>query len=132
MHRRQFITEIKAQVMLALLSGAKSRAERCREQQIAWYRLADWKASFLARAASRFKTPAFWWGSVERTENRRFWWGRKQERFGERRYSRNLVISSLNSSLSLWTRRITLFRCSLRFVEKSRLVFHSGTSQPAA
>jgi transposase-like protein len=53
-HRRQFTAEFKAQVVLELLSGAKSSAELCREHQIASSVLADWKAHFLARAASLF------------------------------------------------------------------------------
>jgi transposase len=53
-HRRQFTAEFKAQVVLELLSGAKSRAERCRGHQSAASGLSDWKAHFLARAASLF------------------------------------------------------------------------------
>jgi transposase-like protein len=34
-HRRQFTAAFKAQVVLELLSGAKSSAERCREHQLA-------------------------------------------------------------------------------------------------
>jgi transposase len=56
-HRRKFTAELKAQVVLDLLSGAKSSAELCREHQIASSVLADWKTSFLARAASLFKAP---------------------------------------------------------------------------
>jgi transposase len=52
--RRQFTAEFKAQVVLELLSGAKSSAELCREHQIASSVLADWKTTFLARAASVF------------------------------------------------------------------------------
>src|SRR5215475_7803733 len=54
-YRRQFTAEFKAQVVLELLSGAKSSAELCREHQIAASVLTDWKARFLARAASLFK-----------------------------------------------------------------------------
>jgi transposase len=54
-HRRQFTAEFKAQVVLELLSGAKSSAELCREHQIASSVLTDWKAQFLACAASLFK-----------------------------------------------------------------------------
>jgi transposase len=57
-HRRQFTAEFKAQVVLELLSGAKSSAELCREHQIASSVLADWKAHFLARAASLLRSPA--------------------------------------------------------------------------
>jgi transposase len=56
-HRRQFTAEFKAQVVLELLSGAKSSAELCREHQLAASVLADWKTSFLARAASIFAGP---------------------------------------------------------------------------
>ena len=50
-HRRKFTAEFKAQVVLELLSGAKSSAELCREHQIAASVLADWKAIFLRHAA---------------------------------------------------------------------------------
>ena len=53
-HRRKFSAEFKAQVVLELLSGAKSSAELCREHQIAFSVLADWKTFFLTRAASVF------------------------------------------------------------------------------
>jgi transposase len=56
-HRRQFTAAFKAQVVLELLSGAKSSAELCREHQLAASVLADWKSSFLARAASIFDGP---------------------------------------------------------------------------
>jgi transposase len=56
-HRRQFTAEFTAQVVLELLSGAKSSAELCREHQLASSVRADWKAHFLARAASLFKSP---------------------------------------------------------------------------
>jgi transposase-like protein len=53
-HRRKFTPEFKAEVVLELLSGAKSSTELCREHQIASAVLADWKAIFLERAASLF------------------------------------------------------------------------------
>jgi transposase len=53
-HRRKFTAEFKAQVVLELLSGAKSSAELCREHQIASSVLADWKTIFLKHAASVF------------------------------------------------------------------------------
>jgi transposase-like protein len=56
-HRRKFTAEFKAQVVLELLSGAKSSTELCREHQIASSVLADWKIIFLARAASVFDSP---------------------------------------------------------------------------
>jgi transposase len=52
--RRKFTAEFKAQVVLALLAGAKSRAELGRAHQIACSGLADWKTVFLTRAASVF------------------------------------------------------------------------------
>ena len=55
--RRKFTAEFKAKVVLELLSGAKSSAQLCREHQIAASVLSDWKALFLARAASVFETP---------------------------------------------------------------------------
>jgi transposase len=56
-HRRKFTAAFKAQVVLELLSGAKSSVELCREPQIASSVLADWKAIFLRRAASVFDSP---------------------------------------------------------------------------
>jgi transposase len=56
-HRRKFTAEFKAQVVLERLSGAKSSAALCREHQMAASVLADGNTSFLARAASLFKTP---------------------------------------------------------------------------
>jgi transposase len=51
-HRRQCTAEFKAQIVLELLSGAKSSAELCREHQMASSLRADWKTIFLTRAAS--------------------------------------------------------------------------------
>lgn len=56
-NRRKFTAEFKAEVVLELLSGAKSSAELCREHQIAAAVLADCKTIFLARAARLFETP---------------------------------------------------------------------------
>jgi len=56
-HRRQCTAAFTAQVVLELLSGAKSSAELCREHQSAASGLADRKASFLARAAALFQSP---------------------------------------------------------------------------
>ena len=50
--RRQFTAERNAQVVLELLSGAKSSAELGRAPQMAASVLADGKAIFLKRAAS--------------------------------------------------------------------------------
>jgi transposase len=55
--RRKFTAAFKAQVVLELLSGAKSSVELCREHQIASSVLAEWKAFFLRRAASVFDSP---------------------------------------------------------------------------
>jgi transposase len=56
-HRRQFTATFKAQLVLELLSGAKSSAELCREPQLAASVLADGKSNVLARAASSFEGP---------------------------------------------------------------------------
>jgi transposase len=56
-HRRQFTAEFKAQVVLDLLSGAKSSAELCREHQLAASVLAEWKAIFLRHAPAAFESP---------------------------------------------------------------------------
>jgi transposase len=54
-YRRKFTAAFKAQVVLELLSGAKSSAELCREHQIASSVLADWKTTFLTHAAFIFE-----------------------------------------------------------------------------
>jgi transposase len=56
-HRRQLTAACKAQVVLELLSGAKSRAELCREHQLAASVLADWKPRFLRHAPAAFERP---------------------------------------------------------------------------
>ena len=56
-HRRQCTAAFKAQVVLELLSGAKSSAEFCREHQLAASVLADWKSSLLTRAAAIVEGP---------------------------------------------------------------------------
>jgi transposase len=58
-HRRKFTAEFKAQVVLDLLSGAKSSAELCREHQIAASVLADWKTMFLRHAPTAFESPEY-------------------------------------------------------------------------
>lgn len=55
--RRKFTAAFKAQVVLELLSGAKTSAELCREHQIAASVLADWKAVFLQHAPEAFERP---------------------------------------------------------------------------
>jgi transposase-like protein len=56
-YRRKFTAECKAQVVLELLSGAKSRAEWCREHQMAAAVLADWKAMCLRHAPEACESP---------------------------------------------------------------------------
>lgn len=55
--RRHFTAAFKAQVVLELLSGAKSSAELCREHQLAASVLADWKTIFLRHAPAAFERP---------------------------------------------------------------------------
>lgn len=57
-NRRKFTAKFKAEVVLELLSGAKSSAALCREHQIAAAVLADWKTVFLSRAPWLFENPA--------------------------------------------------------------------------
>lgn len=52
--RRRFTAEFKAQVVLELISGARSAAEICRAQQLSPQVLARWKAEFLERAPCIF------------------------------------------------------------------------------
>jgi transposase len=54
--RRQFTAEFRAQVVLELLSGAKSSAELRYEHRIASSVLADWKAHYLTRAVTLFNS----------------------------------------------------------------------------
>jgi transposase-like protein len=56
--RQKFTAAFKAQVVLELLSGAKTSAELCREHQLASSVLADWKAIFLRHAPEAFESPA--------------------------------------------------------------------------
>jgi len=56
--RRKFTAEYKAQVVLDLVSGAKSAAELCREHQLNPQLLARWKAEFLEKAPLLFKQEA--------------------------------------------------------------------------
>ena len=52
--RRSFSPEFKAQVVLDVLSGARSPAEVCREHQLSPHLFAQWRTTFLERAASIF------------------------------------------------------------------------------
>lgn len=47
--------EFQAQVVLELLSGAKTAAEVCRQYNLKPQLVSDWKARFLAHAASVFQ-----------------------------------------------------------------------------
>ncbi len=53
--RRRFTGEFKAQVVLELLSGAKSAAELCRQHQLSPQLLGQWKSELLARAPQIFE-----------------------------------------------------------------------------
>lgn len=53
-HRRQFSPEFKAQVVLEVVSGAKSAAEICREYQLKPELFSKWKAQFLHETATIF------------------------------------------------------------------------------
>jgi transposase len=56
--RRKFTAEFKAQVVLDLVSGAKSAAELCRQHQLNPQLLARWKTEFLERAPLLFEQEA--------------------------------------------------------------------------
>lgn len=53
--RRQFTPEFKAQVVLQVLTGAKSSAEVCREHGLGAPLLSSWKTAFLEQAALVFQ-----------------------------------------------------------------------------
>jgi transposase len=53
-NRRAFSAEVKARVVLEVLSGAKSAAEVCREHQIKPQLFASWKAQFVENAPQLF------------------------------------------------------------------------------
>lgn len=55
--RRKFSSEFKAEVVLAVLTGEKSQAEVCREQQLSAQQFSDWKRQFLQNAAQAFHKP---------------------------------------------------------------------------
>jgi transposase len=56
--RRKFTAEFKAQVVLDLVSGARSAAELCRQHQLNPQLLARWKTEFLERAPLLFQQEA--------------------------------------------------------------------------
>jgi transposase len=53
--RRTFTPEFKAQVVLEVLSGAKSAAQACREHGLKDQVLARWKREFVERAPQVFE-----------------------------------------------------------------------------
>ncbi len=52
---RTFTPEFKAQIVLAILSGAKSQAELCREHHLKDSVVIRWKTDFLANAPKLFE-----------------------------------------------------------------------------
>ena len=54
-NRRTFTPEFKAQVVLELVSGAKTSAELCRLHQLSPSLLAGWQEAFVTRAAAIFQ-----------------------------------------------------------------------------
>ena len=52
---RTFTSEFKAQIVLEVLSGAKTAAEICREHQIKPDLFSKWKSQFLTNAAKVFE-----------------------------------------------------------------------------
>lgn len=52
---RTFTPEFKAQVVLEIISGAKSAAEISRQHQLKPQLVTEWKATFLANAANAFQ-----------------------------------------------------------------------------
>ena len=53
--RRSFTPEFKAQVVLEVLSGAKSTAEACREYNLQVQVLNRWKTEFVEQASTIFE-----------------------------------------------------------------------------
>jgi transposase len=53
--RRRFTADFKAQVVLELVSGAKSAAELCRHHQLNPQLLGRWKTEFVERASLIFE-----------------------------------------------------------------------------
>ena len=56
--RRKFSAEFKTEVVLQVLSGEKSLAEVCREQQLSAQMVGNWKQQFLAHASRAFESEA--------------------------------------------------------------------------
>jgi transposase-like protein len=53
--RRSFSASFKAEVVLSLLTGAKTQAELCRQHELSPTLLNQWKDAFLANAAAAFQ-----------------------------------------------------------------------------
>jgi len=53
---RSFTPEFKVQVILEVISGAKSAAEACRQHNLKPQLLSEWKAHFLSHAAQVFQS----------------------------------------------------------------------------
>jgi transposase-like protein len=56
-HRRQFSAEFKANVVLEVVSGAKTAAEICREHRLKPDLFSKWKSQFLREASKIFQSP---------------------------------------------------------------------------
>jgi transposase-like protein len=56
--RRKFTPQFKSQVVLQLLSGAKSMAALCREHQLTAQLISNWKQQFVAAATQAFESDA--------------------------------------------------------------------------
>lgn len=54
--RRRFTPELKARVVLELISGAKSLAEACRQYNLKPQTVSRWKAEFLEKAPQVFQS----------------------------------------------------------------------------
>lgn len=54
--RRAFSAAFKAEVVLSLLTGAKTQAELCRQHELSPNLLSQWKDAFLANAAAAFQS----------------------------------------------------------------------------
>jgi transposase-like protein len=55
--RRQFSAEFKSQVVLEVVSGAKTAAEICREHRLKPDLFSKWKSQFLREAPKVFQSP---------------------------------------------------------------------------
>jgi|SRR5688572_18313995 len=56
--RRKFSAELKAEMVLAVLTGEKSQAEICREHELSAQQFGNWKRQFLENAGQAFKPSA--------------------------------------------------------------------------